>query len=209
MNIRLAFGISLLGNLILVGLLFGIGQGVASNTRSPEPLQIKTAQELLEASIKTPPTVDAEELRCLARTIYFEARGEPMIGQIAVARVVMARVKSDDYPDTVCRVATQGKYRSWKSMTREEIAAQPKVYAPSGPSCQFSWYCDGKPHQIRLDEQWSTALRLAYDVLAYDAWGEIFGDVTHFHNTSVSPSWAAGFRKVVRISNHVFYKNPS
>ena len=69
-------------------------------------------------------------LTCLALNIYFEARNQPVMGQIGVSMVVLNRVNSTDYPDNVCDVIYQGKHSKITGM-------------PFRHKCQFSWYCDG------------------------------------------------------------------
>ena len=77
-----------------------------------------------------------ESIMCLAMAIYFEARGEPMVGQVAVAQVIMNRVYDHRYPNDVCDVVKQGYYYTWN----ENIPIRDK--------CQFSFWCDGKPEII-------------------------------------------------------------
>ena len=75
-------------------------------------------------------------LSCLATAIYFEARGEPTLGQIAVGQVIMTRVYDPRYPDNVCDVVKEGYYYSWSPET------------PIPDMCQFSFWCDGQPETI-------------------------------------------------------------
>src|SRR3546814_10787442 len=86
-----------------------------------------------------------EELACLARNIYFEARSESHEGKIAVAHVVMNRVASQYFPDTVCGVVQDGT---------DEVLHR----------CQFSWFCDGKPDEIDDAASWAEATELASQV---------------------------------------------
>ena len=81
------------------------------------------------------------EKNCLARAIYFEARSEPEAGQIAVANVILNRVKSKRYPDSICGVVYDGAHRL--------------------NSCQFSFACDGKKDAPKSAKQWSKAKKLA------------------------------------------------
>ena len=76
-----------------------------------------------------------ESLVCLATAIYFEARGEPTVGQIAVGQVIMSRVNDHRYPDNVCDVVKEGYYYSWNTSI------------PIPDKCQFSFWCDGKPER--------------------------------------------------------------
>ena len=89
-------------------------------------------------------------LACLATAIYFEARGEPMVGQVAVAQVIMSRVSDERFPDNVCDVVKQGYYYSWK----------PSV--PIRNKCQFSFWCDGKPETIKNQQAYQWELNVAH-----------------------------------------------
>lgn len=123
----------------------------------------------------------AREIQCLAEAIYYEARGEPRRGQEAVAEVVANRVRSRAYPNTFCGV----------------------VYQRSARTCQFSWACDSRRSSPR-GQPWQNAREIATRVV--DGWDpEVVGNATHFHATSVFPSWARVYRRVARIGSHTFY----
>lgn len=127
----------------------------------------------------------ARQRRCLATAIYFEARGEPISGQLAVAQVVMNRVRSSLYPDTICGVVFQGQHRR--------------------TGCQFSFTCDGLPDVPREEEQWRLANRLAKQVTDGEVWNEEIGHATHYHATYVKPAWRRQLDHVKRVGRHVFY----
>ena len=137
----------------------------------------------------------AEALMCLALNVYHEAKNQSLIGQIAVAQVVMNRVKDERYPDTVCEVVEQGPTYSWK----------PDY--PVRNRCQFSWYCDGKKDEPEYD---SHAWFLAQDYARIVLSGKIVLDVTqgatHYHATYVRPSWAKTKKRTTRIDRHIFYR---
>ena len=134
-------------------------------------------------------------IACLATAIYFEARGEPMVGQVAVAQVIVNRVYDERFPDTVCDVVKQGEYYTWNKSI------------PIKHRCQFSFWCDGKPEVMR-DE---TAKQWAYNV-AESALAGFFYDTTsgatHYHADYVVPSWSTNsmFTKTVQINAHIFYR---
>ena len=134
-------------------------------------------------------------LACLATAVYFEARGEPMVGQVAVAQVIVNRVYDERFPDTVCDVVKQGEYYTWNKSI------------PIKYRCQFSFWCDGKPEVMR-DE---TAKQWAYNVAESTLQG-IFYDTTsgatHYHADYVVPSWSTNsmFTKTVQINAHIFYR---
>ncbi|RMF03345.1 MAG: cell wall hydrolase [Alphaproteobacteria bacterium] len=128
----------------------------------------------------------ARQRRCLATAIYFEARGESERGQLAVAQVVMNRVRSSLYPDTICGVVFQGQLRR------------------SG--CQFSFTCDGRADVPREKEQWIKANQLAEKVTSGKVWLEEIGHATHYHATYVRPKWRRQMDHIKRVGRHIFYR---
>lgn len=126
------------------------------------------------------------ELRCMATAIYFEARDEPIRGQIAVGQVVMNRIRSPFYPKTVCGVVYQGERNRH--------------------GCQFSFTCTGKTNKVNEQEEWATAVKLAKQVLAGEVWIAEVGYATHYHATYVHPSWRNELDRVAQIGGHIFYK---
>ena len=136
-----------------------------------------------------------ESLVCLATAIYFEARGEPTVGQIAVGQVVMARVADHRYPSSVCEVVKEGYYYSWNT----DI--------PIPNKCQFSFYCDGKPETIKDNEAYLWAEEIAYGLLHGDLmYIDLTDGSTHYHAHWVQPSWSEMFTQTVRINDHIFYR---
>ncbi len=127
------------------------------------------------------------EQKCLADAIYFEARGESREGQMAVAQVVINRVKSSIYPNTICGVVYQNKNEHNR--------------------CQFSFACDGISERVTDRLAWRRAEDIARQVLrgSDGAVRAEIGNATHYHATSVSPLWARYMRRVDTIGHHVFY----
>jgi hypothetical protein len=122
----------------------------------------------------------AGELKCLAQAVYFESRGEPLAGQLAVARVIINRATSGQFPTDYCSVVTQ---RS-----------------------QFSFVRAGRiPNANESSAAWSRAVRIAR-IAHQDLWPSDAGDALYFHAGHVRPSWAG--RKVARatIDSHIFYR---
>lgn len=121
------------------------------------------------------------ETYCLAQVIYFEARGEPIFGQIAVAQVTINRRDSPLFPNSICAVITQTE-----------------------PVCQYSWYCDDRADKLPNNYESRLALALAKGLLTRDVI-----DITHgalfFHATSINPGWS-NLEKTVEIGAHVFYR---
>ena len=133
------------------------------------------------------------ELACLATAIYFEARGEPMVGQVAVAQVVLNRVYDERYPDTICDVVKQGYYYSWN----------PKIPIPF--KCQFTFWCDKKDEVIKDETayMWASEIAIAsMNGVLYDT----TNGATHYHAYYVQPSWSKRFTQTVRINDHIFYR---
>ena len=127
-----------------------------------------------------------KEQECLAEGIYFEARGEPEVGQAAVAQVILNRVRNPTYPNTICGVVYQNK--SWKNR------------------CQFSFACDGIPDKVRSQRAWRTAVRIARDVTEGKVWLSEVGDSTHYYANYVLPRWASKMIKKDTIGAHLFYR---
>ena len=132
-------------------------------------------------------------LACMAVAIYFEARAEPLAGQIAVANVVINRVMADQYPDDVCEVITQGKLGSKRT---DRIRRH---------QCQFSFYCDGKSDTPKDADAFRYAIDIASNILG-GVWFDPTDGATHYHSIDVAPSWAKTKVRIVRIENHIFYK---
>lgn len=129
------------------------------------------------------PEGDAE-WQCLTEALYFEARGESLEGQIAVAEVILNRVDSPLYPRTVCGVVKQR----------------------GGGGCQFSYVCNGRT-KMREKGAADLAGRIARAML--DGAPRILTDgATHFHTRAVRPSWSKRFPKTAAIGAHLFYRHP-
>ncbi|MGX1324893.1 spore germination cell wall hydrolase CwlJ-like protein [Bradyrhizobium sp. USDA 377] len=128
----------------------------------------------------------AKSEKCLAEAVYFESRGEAVRGQMAVAQVVMNRVFSGKYPDTVCGVVYQNKYRHF--------------------ACQFTFACDNNPDVIREPEMWERAKKISKAMLDGQIWLPEVGKSTHYHAYWVRPSWVAEMKKMYKTGVHTFYR---
>jgi spore germination cell wall hydrolase CwlJ-like protein len=134
-----------------------------------------------------PPAVFSErEQQCLAEGIYFEARGEPVRGQAAVAQVILNRVRNPTYPNTICGVVYQN--RNWRNR------------------CQFSFACDGTRPRVRSPQHFRIAQEVGMAVTAGKIWLDEVGSSTHYHATYVSPRWARAMEQTKRIGQHIFYR---
>ena len=128
------------------------------------------------------------EAQCLATALYHEARGESIEGQFAVAEVILNRVESPAFPNSVCGVVKQG------------------AAAAANGRCQFSFACDGNSLSMHEAEARRIAQRIAH-VMTDGAPRSLTKGATHFHTTQVSPRWARVFERVTRIGSHIFYRD--
>ena len=143
-----------------------------------------TIVELMDfASVRA--EASSSEDHCLAQAIYFEARGEPVEGQIAVGEVILNRVDDAHYPSTICGVVFQNE--RWRHR------------------CQFSFACDGLSDEPLERDAWMMARRIANLVKARLV-PDNSGEATHYHATYVSPKWKHGLEQTVQLGRHVFYR---
>lgn len=142
------------------------------------------------------PRIQPQELECLAKTIYFEARQEPLAGKLAVGLVVLNRTTSLKYPTTVCGVIQQGRY------TNSQTA---KVATANMKACQFSWYCDGHSDTPNEPLAWSQAKEIAAVLLEQKVY-DFTDKSTHYHAQTVHPTWANSLNRVGSIGGHTFYR---
>jgi spore germination cell wall hydrolase CwlJ-like protein len=124
--------------------------------------------------------------RCLANAVYFEARSEPVRGQMAVAQVVMNRVFSGFYPNDVCGVVYQNAQRHL--------------------ACQFTFACDGKRKVINERGNWARANRIAHQTLEGQIYLPEVAKSTHYHASYVHPNWVHEMKRLVRYGLHSFYR---
>jgi spore germination cell wall hydrolase CwlJ-like protein len=131
-----------------------------------------------------PVRVKAE--KCLANAVYFEARGEAVRGQIAVAQVILNRVFSPFYPNDVCGVVYQNASRHL--------------------ACQFTFACDGIPDVIAEPDAYARAKRIAADMLDGKLWMPQVAKATHYHAYWVHPDWVNEMKKIYKLGVHTFYR---
>jgi spore germination cell wall hydrolase CwlJ-like protein len=117
---------------------------------------------------------------CLALNVYFEARSEEPMGQLAVAEVTLNRVASSRYPNTVCDVVWQRK--------------------------QFSWTHDGKSDKPKDRKAWDMAVRAAKLAMKHRDVVIVGDEVTHYHAEYVTPYWTTAYERVAKVGTHIFYK---
>ena len=136
---------------------------------------------MVQANVETSPF----EVRCLARNIYHEARGEDIDGQIAVAQVTLNRVDSPRYPNSICDV----------------------VYHDKGPrawDCQFSWTCDGKPDQPTDMAAYGLATLIATEVIKGEPEDYVGGALHYVARTALDRRWVKRMHVHGRIGRHYF-----
>lgn len=126
-----------------------------------------------------------DQWQCLAQALYFEARGESVKGQFAVAEVVLNRVDSGLYPRSICGVVHQG----------------------SRYACQFSFVCDGYADRIRERAAYAQVAKIAR-LMIDGAPRDLTAGATHFRTGAVMPNWARAFPQTARIGAHYFYRQP-
>lgn len=148
---------------------------------------MQTVKTVKKISSKT-----MDHVRCLALNIYYEARGEPFLGQVAVARVVMNRVKSGLFPNDPCKVI----YQSHDIIKDNDTV---KI-------CQFSWVCDSEILPIS-SKSYKYYEKIAKQVLLENKWSDLLSeDVYYFHSTHVQPRWSRIHNQFITIGNHIFYE---
>ncbi len=147
--------------------------------------QISDADGKPNYSALIDPKDSARQMRCLAEAIYFESRSEPEDGQAAVAQVVLNRVRSGIYPNTVCGVVYQDRNRPF--------------------ACQFTFACEGKSLRVEEPGPWAVATRLARDVVSGANYNPKVGVAVNYHANYVAPFWVGYLKKVDRIGAHIFY----
>lgn len=148
-----------------------------------ESVSASYAEPLPDVTITTR-SLEQLELECLAKAVYFEARGESEEGQRAVAAVVLNRVRSPRFPNTICAVVQQGGTRR--------------------RDCQFSWWCDGRSDEPRDKAAWVRATTIAHEMI--QGAPDPTKGALYFHSTAVSPSWRRELRHLATIGAHIYYR---
>ena len=145
-----------------------------------------------------------KEVKCLAKNIYFEARDQTVKGQIAVALVTINRVNSKRFPNSICKVVKQARYRNGKLVKHK---------------CHFSWFCDGLSDRPRNKIAWKVSKVIAKAMLEQpgvhiknygERWkvNDFLNGATHYHRKDVDPYWNREMLKVAEIGDHIFYIDP-
>lgn len=160
---------------------------VSSRSADAEDLaKLAGADSLTFSALDALPEATGDaQWQCLAEAIYFESRGEPLAGQIAVAEVVLNRTASRGFPNSICGVTKQG--------------------VGNGRACQFSYACDGNSDVMKSSVARERSEKLAR--LMIDGHPRtVAGGATYFHVSSIRPSWSRKFDRTVTIGAHMFYR---
>ena len=122
-------------------------------------------------------------ITCLARTMYWEAKGEGEAGMHAVANVVMNRLRHAGFPKTICGVVKQGHEQG---------------------TCQFSWWCDGQPDSVEEQQPYTLAKEIARKAHNRQL-DDRTGGALYYHHQGLTPDWSKQYIRTVEIGGHVFY----
>lgn len=125
-----------------------------------------------------------DAITCLARSIYWEAKGEDSQDMQAVANVVMNRLGHEGFPDTVCGVVKEGSETG---------------------SCQFSWWCDGRSDSVQEETRYAIAKEIARKALNKQL-PDLTNGALYFHDRTVNPDWSKKYSNTVNIGMFKFYK---
>jgi spore germination cell wall hydrolase CwlJ-like protein len=181
--------------IILATASAAIGASLTYHPSTDKVVLPKPAVQMVEAAPAPPPVTDVvmtqllAEHKCLSEVLYYEARGEGLSGQKAIAEVVFHRMNRGDYGHSICAVVYEGKDK---------------------PGCQFSFACNGDVRRPKQMAAWHQSEKLAAAILTGQvALKNATGGALNFHAISVQPDWADTLEKTTQIGNHIFYRNGS
>jgi spore germination cell wall hydrolase CwlJ-like protein len=139
--------------------------------------------------IMTAIPAEADEVECLAKNIYYEARDQNLTGMYAVAGVTLNRVKDRRWPNDICGVVKQRKVvqNQW--------------------ICQFSWFCDGLSDNPKDLYNWNVCYTVAYIAMTDKTLKVIPSDIYWYHSNKVEPYWASAYTATAVIGDHIFYSD--
>jgi spore germination cell wall hydrolase CwlJ-like protein len=141
-----------------------------------------------KAYLRSLPVVKGgKQWECLTEALYFEARGETVKGQFAVAEVILNRVASPSFPDSICRVVNQGTGRKF--------------------ACQFTYTCDGRAEIIHEPKAYDMVGKVA-KMMMDGTPRTLTEGATFYHTKAVRPRWSRVFERTTTIGFHHFYKKP-
>ncbi|MFY0679426.1 MAG: cell wall hydrolase [Thalassovita sp.] len=167
--------------------LFGLRKGQLDSLFAPTKGHSKI--EYSKAFLATLPEAKGdEEWQCLTEALYFEARGESVRGQFAVAEVILNRVDSVRFPNSACAVINQGTGRKYQ--------------------CQFTYTCDGHKEVVAEHNAYRQVAKVA-QLMVNGAARELTSGATYYHTKAVRPSWSRKFDRTATIGVHHFYRHPT
>lgn len=174
---------------VVISAIFNIKQSSDVDTYK---VMIEETQRLVKNMTTIPPVtatvianvISPSELKCMAENIYFEAARESLVGKIAVGQVVLNRMKSPNYPKTICGV----------------------VHQKNGTTCMFSWTCE-EPKEIVQGNSWKQSQQVAQELLSKSSENtlDITEGSTHFHGIQINPGWN-NLKPTAKIDGHQFYR---
>lgn len=157
-------------------------RGKMKRASAPKSRPLNYSRKYLDS---LPVASGGPEWECLTEALYFEARGESVQGLFAVAEVIMNRVDSKRFPNTLCKVINQGTGRKF--------------------ACQFTYTCDGRAEVIAEKRAYQRMGKVA-KLMMNGAPRSLTSGATYYHTTAVNPRWAKTFRRTAKIGVHLFYK---
>jgi spore germination cell wall hydrolase CwlJ-like protein len=158
---------------------------VAQEVNSLRPFSTLPIRPMRPFVLRADTADQARALTCLAQAVYYESAREPVLGQAAVAQVVLNRLRHPAYPKSVCGVVYQGAARA--------------------TGCQFTFTCDGALSHPPPASMWTQAQAVARRALGGFVVKDV-GSATHYHAAYVAPYWAPTLVKMKQIGQHIFYR---
>ncbi len=158
--------------------------------KKKKPTEISYSRAFIDSLPAVAEKDRSAQWQCLTEALYFEARGESVKGQFAVAEVIMNRAAHGSFPESVCGVIKQG-------------TASGRKY-----QCQFTYNCDGKSDKVREKDAHARVGKVA-NLLLQGAPLELTNGATHYHTKAVSPRWSRTFERTTTIGVHHFYRMPT
>jgi spore germination cell wall hydrolase CwlJ-like protein len=167
------------------------------------------------------PFLSDKDVECLARNIFYESRGEPTEGKIAVGIVTVNRAQDPRFGKSVCEVVKARtvvvKSREVKKTElvkvgyfgRPEKVTQTHIITEQVPVCQFSWVCAGYAKKPKADDaRWIESQAIAEGIARgdYEEYRAKYGTALFFHSTGVRPLWAKTKRLITKTGHHLFYE---
>ena len=141
----------------------------------------------------TESVIFVSDVMCLAQHVYWEARDQPLAGQIAVAQVVVNRANDSKYPNNICDVVYQS-----------EGDSKNRVKLLKG-DCEFDWYCDDIPDEATDKKAFEWGVKVARAVKDGKT-PDLTDKATHYHLVNKNPTWSNYYKRTIRIEDRIFYK---